>query len=500
LKNQPPTSSLAIIDMGSNAIRLNIYAGLTRVPQCLYEEKAFCRLGAKLGTEKRLCQVGKETAKSALLRFFQIIKSMKVAESVVLATEVFREAEDGLQFIKELEGFIKAPITLLPWEHEATIAAHGVISAFPEASGITADYGGGSLEMTHLDKDHVQEMISLPIGSLTLKSRVGNDHADARKFVLEHLENIPWLKSLKKKKLYLTGGAWRSLGALHRKQTSYPLPLIYGYSPDPDEFCDYLRHLQNLPLKQLERLPHRKNKEELQMAALALETLIQFVNPRQVFFSTYGLREGYIYQALPKSEKEKLPFLSICHQREQRTPIVEGHPKALLQWFMPLFPDLTDWEQMQLYCACLLSEIAWETPDEYRVEQAFLTVVGMSLMGLSHHEHIFLAYTLSNRYGDHLYREYKEIVEYFLTPSQKERAERLGLALRLGMVVSGNCPEILKQTSLRQSDEGIVLKLPKDFFYDPLILPTELSILGEAFGGFGKIEEEQPQKTEVPYF
>ncbi len=112
-------SKLAIIDIGSNSIRMLIYDDFTssRVP--FFNEKAVCELGKNLDKSKKLHKSGKIYALKVLKRFSEILNVSKINNLKIIATAVLREATDAKPFIEEVEYLFKKNINILTGEEEA---------------------------------------------------------------------------------------------------------------------------------------------------------------------------------------------------------------------------------------------------------------------------------------------------------------------------------------------------------------------------------------------
>src|SRR5205085_3855487 len=153
---------LAIIDIGSNSVRLVVYAGPARVPTPIFNEKVLAGLGAGLDRSGRLSEEARDKAFAALERFKLLLGNIKVKRIHVVATAAIRDAEDGAEFVREV-GRIGLDCDILSAEEEARLAGEGVLSGIPEADGIVGDLGGGSLELVEVAAGKVDGGISLPL-------------------------------------------------------------------------------------------------------------------------------------------------------------------------------------------------------------------------------------------------------------------------------------------------------------------------------------------------
>jgi exopolyphosphatase / guanosine-5'-triphosphate,3'-diphosphate pyrophosphatase len=143
----PSYRPVAVVDIGSNSVRLVVYDGLRRSPAPIFNEKILCGLGKGVAITGRLNGPAIERALSALRRFKTLAKQIGVKQVYAVATAAAREAENGEEFIDQAETALGAGIRVLTGKEEARYAALGVLSGTPEADGIAGDLGGGSLEL-----------------------------------------------------------------------------------------------------------------------------------------------------------------------------------------------------------------------------------------------------------------------------------------------------------------------------------------------------------------
>ena len=146
----PPTRAkepLAIVDVGSNSVRLVVYECLSRSPRPIFNEKSLCALGKGVATTGHLPKAGVEKALAALRRFRVLSEIMGVSVLHVLATAAARDASNGAEFLAAAAEAIGAPVTLLSGDREAELSGFGVITGINRPDGVVGDLGGGSLEL-----------------------------------------------------------------------------------------------------------------------------------------------------------------------------------------------------------------------------------------------------------------------------------------------------------------------------------------------------------------
>ncbi len=170
----------AVVDIGSNSVRLVVYESQTRAPATVHNEKAICSIGRDMVTTGRLHGPGMEMALEVLGRFKILADALQVTTREAVATAAARDAENGQEFIRKAEAAWGAPIRVLSGEEEARLAAEGVLAGIPDADGLVADLGGGSLDMVTVKGGRMGEAYTLPFGPLRLIDQAKGNPNKAR--------------------------------------------------------------------------------------------------------------------------------------------------------------------------------------------------------------------------------------------------------------------------------------------------------------------------------
>lgn len=470
-KADPAHRHVAIVDIGSNSIRLVVYDGLTRTPVAIFNEKAVCALGQGLGTSGRLNAEGCRQALASLGRFVRLARAMPVDKLDILATAAVRDATDGDIFVRQVEEHCKAPVTVLSGEEEARLAAMGVLCSTPEADGIVADLGGGSLELVALDRGHFAGPYStMPLGILRLTEASGGDRDRAAAVIEEHMAKFDWTSCGRGRPLYAVGGAWRALARLFIAQTGHPLHVLDNYTLERGEALRLLDLVARQSRKSVDKIPglSKKRLPHLPMAALLLERVLLKVQPSKLVFSVYGMREGQFYKQLPAELQWQDPLISSCIEMARSAGRFPEHGEEVLAWMSPLFSQETAHQGRLRYAACLLGDVFWNEHPDYRAEQAFLRVFRLPFMGMGHQDRAALALAVHARYETDIESPQVQNARTLLAEEDQRRARVIGMALRLGHSISGGVPGLLRTTRLTTSGDALILEMPAN---DPAFAP-----------------------------
>ena len=455
---------IAVIDIGSNSIRLVVFDGLKRAPAMVYNEKVLCGLGRGLQGSGHLSPEGVALAVPNLVRFTALARAMGIGRIELIATAAVREAADGDAFRKAVEESCGLPIRVLSGEEEAQLSALGVIAGNPMADGIMGDLGGGSLELVEVTDGVVGHATTLALGPLRLMESCGDNRQAARNLIDKALAKVDWLEAGKGRTFYPVGGAWRNLAHLHMEQSKHPLRAIHEYTISSDAAIKLARLVSRTGKSSLSGIENvsRRRRDTLPMAALVLGRVLRKLQCRDVTFSTFGLREGYLFDQLPEEARRKDPLLTAAAEIAEREGRFGGLGEALMRWCGPLFDDKDAEEHRLRLAACYLSDLAWREHPDFRAIQALRRILHFPLVAIDHPGRAFVAYTVYLRYGGSTDSKEAAKVAALLDARWQARAVLLGAALRLAYRVSGATRGVLHHSGLKLDGKVLVLKLPDD--------------------------------------
>lgn len=455
---------IAVIDIGSNTVRMVVYDAPTRLPIPMFNEKAQCELGRGLSQTGRLRPDGVTQALQSLARFTKLARSMGVDRLSLVATAAVRDAGDGPDFVKTIKKSFGHGVEVLSGEEEAKLAAIGLIGGVPDADGLLGDLGGGSLDLVAIDRGVCGECATMPLGHLRLLDDSNGRVGKAAALMAEHLAKVDWLPAMRGRPFHAVGGSWRAIARLIIEQTNYPLHVIDNYKVDREEALRVAKVVSGLSSQSLEKVRaiSRKRAETLPYAAAALRVILETVGPSEVVFSGFGMREGKLLQCLPKTMRSQDPFLEGCGRLADKTGRFAISGEEIFDWLQPIFPGERPKQARSRLAACILSDIGWPEHPDYRAEHAFHRVLRTPFMGLSHPARVLLALAVYIRYNGDRDSPLVEPLKTLLDTEQTDRVETLGLSLKLAHTISGSAPGILAKTRLEPLDGSLVLRLPRD--------------------------------------
>jgi exopolyphosphatase/guanosine-5'-triphosphate,3'-diphosphate pyrophosphatase len=448
----PGAWDAAVIDVGSNSVRLVLYRIEGRAVWTVFNEKILAGLGRDLAVTGRLSGDGVDAAMAALRRFAALVAAAKPDRVFAVATAAARDAEDGPAFCRRVRSETGLDLRVLTGGEEARYAALGVLAGAPESTGLAGDLGGASLELVRLQGGEPGEGVTLPLGPFAFKDNGRFDPDRIRAQVERRLK--PHLDALKTPVFHAVGGAWRNLALLAMRMSSYPLEIIQQYEMTRREALEAAKVISRQSARSLAAIEgiSRRRLETLPHAAAVLEALIDTLGVDKVVLSAYGLREGVLFEAMPPACRAQDPLVEGCAALSAREGVNPALGPAVETWLSPAFsalePVLGAREPVLLKAASRLADIGARLHPDHRADLVFHQVLRAPVPGMNHAERVFLATTLFARHTAAATVPEQDLIARLLTHERVQRARALGAAIRLACDLSGRSPELLRQASL----------------------------------------------------
>jgi exopolyphosphatase / guanosine-5'-triphosphate,3'-diphosphate pyrophosphatase len=455
---------VAVIDIGSNSVRLVAYEGLTRAPTPVFNEKVLAGLGRGVAKTGLLPEDGVRQALQALERFRALVDLMGIANVKVLATAAARDADNGKAFIAEAQSIIGVPIDLISGKREARLSAMGVMAGFHKPDGLVGDLGGGSLELIDVAGPKFGKATSVQLGGLALQDASGGSLKKAEKIVRKALEGVTF--EGRRRTFYAVGGTWRAISRLHMRQIGYPLNVMHGYALPAREAIDFCRMVQRVAPDTMLAIDSVSSARRplLSFGALVLEHVLRDSECGSVIFSVMGVREGLLYEMLDDVDRKRDPLIAAAAELNILRSRSPQHGEELANWTDALMAstgiDETIEDRRLRAAACLVADIGWRAHPDYRGEQSLNIIANAAFVGVDHPGRAFIALSVFYRHvglsDDELSPRVREIASSRLL----ERARILGAAMRVAYILSAAMPGVLPRVPLLCDGPRLVLRFP----------------------------------------
>src|SRR5580698_786658 len=431
----------------------------------LFNEKTLCGLGREVQTTGLLAPDAVAKALTSLRRFRALCKIMKVGRVYAIATAACRDATNGPDFIAKAERICGTKIEILSGPREAKLSALGVVSGIHKPDGIVGDLGGGSLELIDVRGNRVKLGVTLPLGSLALEDASHQSLKRAERIVRTDLAGVGPLKAGRGRTFYAVGGTWRALARIHIIQSEYPLGVMHGYSIPAADALDFTRRLRRLVsanmLANIEAVADAR-RPLLAYAALVLEYIIRVARPKTIVFSTFGVREGLLYDMLPQAERSRDGLICAAQNLNELLSRSARHAQELIGWTDRLVRVVklreTDEDRRLRHAACLLSDIGWRVHPDHRGEETLSLIMNGNFGAINHQGRAFVALSVFYRYaGLSEENEPPASIRELVPPAMDERARVLGAAFRVAHLISAARPGVLPATHFRSKGRKLML-------------------------------------------
>ncbi|MEO0061670.1 MAG: Guanosine-5-triphosphate,3-diphosphate pyrophosphatase [Pseudomonadota bacterium] len=449
----------AVIDIGSNTVRMVIYSGPARAPEVWLNEKVSARLGRDLAASGRMPDKAMDAALAALARYFVLLSDLGIADVQTVATAAVRDAQNGGEFLGRVRAIGLHP-RLLSGEEEARAAAMGVIGAFPGAQGTVADLGGGSLELVQVDGGLCHDGVSLPLGTLRLPALREKGGAAFGKAVKREMGKAGWAAA-HPGPLYLVGGTWRAFALHALRQLDYPLTDPHGLIlsvADVRAVAGKLAQAQGSALAKLPGVPAARA-AVLPDAAAMLGVMLDELQPDGVVFSSWGLREGLLLQRLSPLALRQDPLLAaIGHFTGSRG----GSPTLatmIAAWTTDIANGTGDGSERLRMAATMLSLAAARLEPNLRPRHAYDWAMDKRWVALDPAGRARIAAALLGSCGKPALPP--QLLRLAGEADLREAAA-WGLAVRLCRRLGAGTPASMLNSALKREDRQLVLYLDED--------------------------------------
>ncbi len=473
LFEDPSARALArvgVVDVGSNSVRMVVFDGAARSPAYFYNEKIMCALGAGMAETGHLSPQGRVRALSAMRRFKKLADSMGLSELTVVATAAVRDASDGRNFCDEVQRETGLRIWVIDGEEEARLSAQGVLLGWPGAYGLVCDIGGSSMELAEISGGRVGRRVTSQLGPLKLRDIKGG--AKARKaHIREVMDQLEETMGKQRDRLFLVGGSWRAIARIDMMRRNYPLQVLHEYRMTPRAVSATVKFIKSTDPEELRALAGVSSSRMslVPFAAEVLSRLVKTFRPKDIAISSYGIREGMLYEQMPQRLRDRDPLIEACRFAEAKDARMPGFGKTLHTFIQPLYKSAPAPRKRLVKAACFLHDVSWRAHPDYRAEVCFDNATRANLGGLKHAERIFLGLALLHRYSNK--RENARFDDLYEMVDEKTRAdaEVLGKAMRFGAMLWMNSEE----------DHGELRWFSKKKLLQLVLTPDMLPLFGE---------------------
>jgi len=301
---------VAVIDIGSNSIRMVVYEKTSRFAfHLLHEAKSKVRLSENAYQNGgNLQPEAMQRTYNALSDFLSIAKSFNARKTLCVATSALRDAPNKKDFLSKISKQLQLNIKIIDGEKEAYLGSIACANLLPEQhNAISIDIGGGSTEFSLIDGKNVTNSFSLKLGTVRLKELYfdNKDIDGAIKYIDEKLECLDKFDATT---LIGVGGTFRAISSVMIKNENYPLNKLHAYECSSGDFKKYLTKLLHSDAQQLKKIGIKQDRFDIiKPGVLILQRVLNRLSINKLITSGVGVRDGVYLADLLRHSKDKFP-------------------------------------------------------------------------------------------------------------------------------------------------------------------------------------------------
>ena len=440
---------IAVIDIGSNSIRLVIFDRFARYPYSLFNERVTCKLGMNLDSTGILEQKNIELSLNTLRRFSKIINNIKPDNLIVIGTAALRRASNSSDFLIHAEKILNYQIRILSGEEEAKLVANGLMANIPKANGIIGDLGGGSFELIKVEAGIIKDLKSFDFGHL--------NEIDI-KLIKNAFKELNWNNDGSQNFFYGVGGSFRALGTIFKSKNKYPIEPLHGLIMP-------IRPTKNLIKKIISSEGSTKylpsyRRESMPNAVKIINEVLKYTNSKQIYVSGTSVRDGVVLESLKQSLKKEDPLIVTSKQIAKEKVRFRGLSTSLFDLLKPFKAYFKDKEMERLIKSiCLLADISWDEHPSSRAILALEKILYLPINSVTHDERAWLAMAIYHRYARQM--QIQKMPYNFSSILSKKRRNSsiiIGLALKFLMTFCAGIPKLLKNIKIKIKDDHLIVE------------------------------------------
>ena len=481
----------AIIDIGSNTIRLVIY-GIDDWYN--FEELQNVKVPSQLSQyliekddKKYMSDTGIQRLITALDDFATIIKNFKVDEIKALATAAVRQSANQEEIIDRVKEKTGITIGIISEEEEARFGQYAVMHAITIPDALTIDIGGGSCEVTKYQDKAMDTFHSFPFGVVYIRERFfkNKDHNDeeaieaARDYIRSQFKQEPWIKKAKLPLIGI-GGSVRNVAEMHQRMHNYPIAGLHGYQmtlDDLEETLDMVLDTKPKDLDDIEGLSTERT-DLIVPALIAFIELFKLSKAKNFTVSTQGLREGIILEDINKNYNTPIDTQlirlrstrKIAHDLPFNSAGTQQHVDLCLSLYQQMCDldqfTFDDEEREMIEFATYLYRFASFVSREADSQHTFYLLSNTNLLGFSHLDRVRLA-LLSSYKNRSLFQLYMTNFKDWFSEEEEDHLMKVGGMIRFAQALNYSKTDPVKKLRLeRDEDNNYLLKI---YHTEPII-------------------------------
>ncbi|MGO4887196.1 exopolyphosphatase [Anaerobacillus sp. MEB173] len=441
--------NFALIDMGSNSIRLVIYLIHSNgYYKEIHNMKIVARLSSHIEASGNLSNKGLDILIEALQNIQEVTRAHQVTNVQGVATAAIRQAKNQQDILDRISSETDFEFNVFSEYEEAYHGYLAIVNSTNIKDGISIDIGGGSTEITVFQNRELLHYHSFPFGAITLKQRFLENEIPTdeeitllKNYIQDQFQTLPWLEKYKFPVIGI-GGSARNISLIHQRSINYPLGGLHQYEILPQDIHQIKELLQRKSLQERQQVEGlSKDRADIIIPAVeVISSLIDIVNAPKFILSNKGLRDGIFYQELfNRIGIEQFPNVAeeSFHQFTHEYEINIEHIKQVAKLVTKLFYELQGLKMLNLNGVDLqllrqasrILYVGEYISREASSQHTFYLLTNQSIDGLTHTERLSIALIASFK-SKSVLNDYITPYKNLLTKTQIKKIELLGAMLK----------------------------------------------------------------------
>ena len=450
---RPVPKTLAVVDLGSNAVRLQIASAQPDGNlEVRAEDRAAVRLGAQVFRTGRLSGESISGCAQALVRFAKLAQTAGASHVRAVATSAVREASNRDELLRAARERAGIDIEVVSGAEEARLVCLGVFQGAPASDrSLLIDIGGGSTEIIAARGEEPEHAFSLQLGSVRLTEFfVEHDPISRReaKLIEEAIEDavlqIDPVLIGKNRRIIGAAGTTGAVAALAQAMSGAPggsRPVSHA------EVRAVLDKLSSADLKKRKKMGVDPSRIDIIYAGTAiLEGVMRKLRVEEMHVTTRGLRDGLMADLV---RREVRPPAAGLHEENavleglrafgRRCGYREPHAEQVAQLSLSLFDQLRSVhrlgpeERALLHAAALLHDVGTFVSYNRHHKHGYYLLFYADLPGFTDRERELIA-TIARYHRRSVPKDRHEVFQ-LLTPAERIVVRKLAAILRVADVL-----------------------------------------------------------------
>ncbi|MFY4773538.1 exopolyphosphatase [Metabacillus sp. RGM 3146] len=468
----------AIIDIGSNTMRLVIYErDKSQRLREVENVKSVARLRNYLTEESVLTEKGIQVLLETLISFEEVTRHHGLKDIKCVATATIRQAVNQKEILRAVEEKTDFSIRVLSEFEEAYYGFLAVVNSTAIKDGVTIDIGGGSTEVTLFKNREMKEFHSFPFGALSLKKQFVKNNIPSQQelkklqqFLKAQFLSLPWLIN-QRLSIIGIGGSARNLVQVEQAMRGYPLAGVHQYEmkkPDIEMIQNYLTSLSFQELQRVEGLS--KDRADIIIPAIEVFKMLYNITDSTGFIlSRKGLRDGVFYEELtkgfgvdkfPNVVEESFHDLAVDYDIDLghvfHVTNLAGNLSRLIQ--REGYVSFSEADFLDLKRSAFVYNLGQYIDSESSSQHTFYLLANRTIDGLLHKERLKIALIASFKSK----ASFKQYIEPFFSWFSKEEQQNmrlLGAILKFSYSLNATRRNVVENIELKRDKKGLVFTI-----------------------------------------